>query len=183
MGKPSNVSTAAMNPRVGRRQYLVTYSQADEPKLSTRESFGKMLEAEFNADTSVVKVDYWACSREEHQNDGFHYHCTLKPTGYEKWRSVKNKIAEKCGIQVNFNDKDNFSLSAYRYVCKSDQEVAHSENHPTGLLTSASLKTEKSIAGFHAACATKRKFTEEEFSCGIAKKQKSLTNLDLAENC
>ena len=98
MGKPSNVSTAAMNPRVGRRQYLVTYSQADESKLSTRESFGKMLEAEFNADTSVVKVDYWACSREEHQNDGFHNHCTLKPTGCEKWRSVKNKIAEKCGI-------------------------------------------------------------------------------------
>ena len=41
-----------MNPRVGRRQHLVTYSQADEFKLSL------MLEAEFNAATSVVKVDY-----------------------------------------------------------------------------------------------------------------------------
>ena len=30
MGKPFNLSTAAMNPCVGRRQYLVTYSQADE---------------------------------------------------------------------------------------------------------------------------------------------------------
>ena len=30
MGKPFNLSTAAMNPRVGRRPYLVTYSQADE---------------------------------------------------------------------------------------------------------------------------------------------------------
>ena len=63
MGEPSNLSTVAMNPRVGRRQYLVTYSQADESKFSTRESFGKMLEAEFNAGTSVVKVDYWACQR------------------------------------------------------------------------------------------------------------------------
>ena len=41
MGEPSNISTAAMNPRVARRQYLVTYSQADGSKLSTRKSFGK----------------------------------------------------------------------------------------------------------------------------------------------
>ena len=58
MGEPSNLSTAAMNPGASRRQYLGTYSQADESKFSTRESFGKMLEAEFNANTSVVKVDY-----------------------------------------------------------------------------------------------------------------------------
>ena len=35
MGKRSNLSIAAMNPRVGRHQYLVTYSQADESKFST----------------------------------------------------------------------------------------------------------------------------------------------------
>ena len=44
-----------MNPDVGRRQYLATYSQVDESKFSTWENFGKMLEAEFNAGTSVVK--------------------------------------------------------------------------------------------------------------------------------
>ena len=95
MDEPSNASTAAMNPHVGRRQYLVTYSQADESKFSTLESFGKILEAEFNAGTSVVKVDYWTCSREEHQNDGIHYHCALKLTGCKEWLSVKNKIADK----------------------------------------------------------------------------------------
>ena len=58
MGTPSNVSTAAINTCVGRRQYLVTYSQADESKFSTREIFGKMLEAEFNAGTRAAKVDY-----------------------------------------------------------------------------------------------------------------------------
>ena len=140
-----------------------------------------MLEAGFNAGTSVVKVNCWACSRDEHQNDGFHYHCALKLTGCKKWLSVKNRIEEKHGIQVNFSDKHNFYLSAYRYVCKSDQEVAHSENHPPGLLTAASPKTKKSIAGFRAACATKRKSTEGESSCAVAKKRKSLTNLDLAE--
>ena len=44
-----------MNPDVGRGQYLATYSQVDESKFSTWENFGKMLEAEFNAGTSVVK--------------------------------------------------------------------------------------------------------------------------------
>ena len=119
--EPSNVSGAAMNPRVGRRQYLVTYSEADESKFFTRESFGKMLEAEFNAGTSVVKVDYWACSREEHQNNGFHYHFALKLTVCKKWLSVKNRIAEKHGIKVSFSDKHNFYLPACRYVCKSEQ--------------------------------------------------------------
>ena len=53
--EPSNLSTAAMNPDVGRWQYLATYSQVDESKFSTPQSFGKMLKAEFNAGTSVAK--------------------------------------------------------------------------------------------------------------------------------
>ena len=168
-------------PRVSRRQYLITYTQADESKFSTRERFGKMLEAEFNGDTNLVKADYCVCSREEDQNDDFHYHCTIKLTGCKKWLSVKNIIAKKHGIQVSFSDTYNFYLSAYSYVCKSDQEVAHSENHLPGLLTAASPKTKKSTAGFRAARATKRKSTEGEFSCGVGKKRKNLTNLDLAE--
>ena len=102
MGEPYNLSPAAMNPRVDRRQYLVTYSQADKFKFCTWESFGKLLEAEFNADTSVVKVDYWACSGEEHQNDGFHYHCALKLTGCKKWLLVKNRIVEKTVCSSQF---------------------------------------------------------------------------------
>ena len=42
--------------RSGRRQYLVTYSQADPGKFPTRESFAAMLEEEFNAGVSAVKV-------------------------------------------------------------------------------------------------------------------------------
>ena len=83
MGEPSNVSTAAINPRVGRRQYLVTYFQAGESNFSTQENFGEMLEAELNAGTSVVKVNLWT-SREEHQNDSFRYHCVLKLTSCKK---------------------------------------------------------------------------------------------------
>ena len=118
MGEPSNLSTAAMNPCVGRRQYLVTYSQADESKFFIQKSCGKMLEAEFNASISVVKMDYWACSREEYHNNEFHYHCALKLTGCKKWLSVKNRITEKHDIQINFSDKHNFYLSANRYSVK-----------------------------------------------------------------
>ena len=66
VGEQPTLSTAIMNRLVGRPQYLATYSQVDESKFSTRESIGKMLQAEFNAGNSVVKVYYWACSREEH---------------------------------------------------------------------------------------------------------------------
>ena len=123
-------------------------------------------EAEFNAGITIFKVDYWACSVEEHQNDDFHYHCALKLTGCKKWLSVKNKS------QVNFSDKHNFYHSVYRYVCKSDQEVAHSENHLPGLLTTASPKTKKSITGFRSACHIKRQSTEGESSCAVQRSEK-----------
>ena len=58
MGEPPSLSTAAMNSCVGRQRFLVSYSQADEYKFSTRENFGIMLEVEFNAHTSVVKEEY-----------------------------------------------------------------------------------------------------------------------------
>ena len=73
----------------GRRQYSVTYSQADAEKFPTRESFGEMLETEFNRGTSQVKVSHWVCSKEEHQQSGFHYHCCLKLSGVKRWFSVK----------------------------------------------------------------------------------------------
>ena len=131
-----------------------------------------MLKAEFNAGTSVVKLDCWPCFREEHQNDGFHYHCAWKLTGCKKWLSVKKRIAEKHGIQVNFNDKHNFCLSGYRYVFKSGSQWK----------SSSRAFDKKSIAGFHAAaCATKKKSTEGESSCGVARKRERLTNLNLVE--
>ena len=104
---------------------------------------------------------------------GIYIHCIFKP--------YFSNYNERTITQVNFSGKHNFYLSAYRYVCKSDQEVPHSENHLPRLLTAASPKTKKSVAGFRAACATKRKSTEGESSCAVAKKRKSLTNLDLAE--
>ena len=96
----------------------------------------------------------------------------MQLTVFKKQLSVKNRIAEKHDIQVNFSDKDNLYLSAYSYFYKSDQEVAHSKKHPPGLLTAASPKAKKSVEGFHAACDQKRKSTEGESSRVLGKKQK-----------
>ena len=96
----------------------------------------------------------------------------MQLTVFKKQLSVKNRIAEKHDIQVNFSDKDNLYLSAYSYFYKSDQEVAHSKKHPPGLLRAASPKAKKSVEGFHAACDQKRKSTEGESSRVLGKKQK-----------
>ena len=55
------------DPRAGRRQYLVTYSQADMGKFPSRESFCEMIETEFNREKGHVKVSHWACCKEEHK--------------------------------------------------------------------------------------------------------------------
>ena len=115
------------DPRAGRRQYLVTYSQADAKKFPTRESFGEMLETEFNRGTSQVKVSR---SKEEHQQSGFHYHCCIKLSGVKKWFSVKNSMTKRHDITVNFSDNHNHYIYAYRYVSKTDNNVSNSIGHP-----------------------------------------------------
>ena len=63
-------STQMENPRIGRRTYLVTYSQADMSKFLTRESFGKMLVKHFNAGSEKAKVSYWVFCQEQHEDGG-----------------------------------------------------------------------------------------------------------------
>ena len=109
-----NPVSSPLNPRSGRRQYLVTYSQADEENFPTRESFAKVVEEEFNRGDSAVKVSHWACCREPHQEGGFHYHCAVKLTGNKKWASVKTCLNENHNIVVHFSNTHDFYISAYR---------------------------------------------------------------------
>ena len=139
------MSSNSLNPLSGRRQYLVTYSQADTSKFPTRESFAEALVDEFNSGKSVVKVQHWACCKEHDENGGIHYHCALKLTGNKKWKSVKENISKKHNITLHFSDKHDFYISAYRYICKEDTEVVHSQNHPN-LADAKSPRTKKSIS-------------------------------------
>jgi len=177
----SSLAIDGLDRRVGRRQYLITYSQADPAKFPTRESFGEMVCKEFNVGLSAAKVDYWACCKEAHQESGFHYHCSIKLTGCKKWVQVRNRIALSHSIQINFSDSHDYYLSAYRYVCKQDKQVAHSPNHPEGLLSAASPITKKSIAGFRASCTAKRNSKTGEQTVAKKSKKGGLTNLEVSE--
>ena len=56
----------------GRRQYLITYSQANAEKFPTSESFGQMLEREFNNgksdnDENAMMMVRWNVMTFKHQ--------------------------------------------------------------------------------------------------------------------
>ena len=91
------------NPRNGRRTYLVTYSQADLEKFPTHQSFGEMLKAKFNARPGKARVNHWACCLEEHLEDGFLHHVSLKLTAPKKWLMVKNTIIKEYNVTVHFS--------------------------------------------------------------------------------
>ena len=114
--------TQLQNPRSDRRQCFITYSQADLQRFPTRDSFGNMVENEFNAGKSKVKVSHWSCCEEAHKENGYHYHCCVKLMVVKKWSRVKDAIAKKYGIVVNFSDHDQY-IYAYRYACKADIEM------------------------------------------------------------
>ena len=146
------------NCRSGRCQCLVTYSQVDCEKFPTRESFGNMVQEEFERGNSQVKVSHWACCKEMHERMGFHYHCCVKLTGVKKWLSVKNNIMKQHNIVLNFLDSHNHYVYAYRYMCKWDMEVAHSLGHPD-LSAVGSPRTKASMSANREA-SRKRKSTD-----------------------
>ncbi len=179
----SDFAENLQNSRVGRRQYLVTYSQASAEKFPTRESFGRMLQEEFDSGSSQAKVSHWACCKEEHEKGGFHYHCCLKLTGVKKWLGVKNSINKKHNIVVNFSESHSHYIYAYRYVCKSDSEVYHSEGHPD-LTEVGSPRTKLSSEASRAASRKRRSLTstrENEGACNSKKSKKRLSNLLVSE--
>ena len=151
------MTSSPLNPSCGRRPYLITYSQADEQRFPTRESFANIVLEEFNRRHSAVKVSHYACCRKLHQEGGFHYHCAVKLTGNKKWISVKTRLAENHNIVVNFSDKHNFYISAYRYLCKQGNNVGHSQGHPN-LAEAKSPRTKKSIESNQAATKKKTLF-------------------------
>ena len=94
----------------------------------------------------------------------------------------------KHGIQVS--DEYNFYLStSIISICLptgmsvkvTKRQLTVKTIHQGFRQLAPSPKDKKSIAGFRAACAKKRKSTEGESSRAVTKKRKSLTNLNLAE--
>lgn len=170
------------NPRNGRRTYLVTYSQADLKKFPTRQSFGEMLGAKFNASPGKARVSHWACCLEEHLED-FHYHVSLKLTAPKKWLMVKNTIVKEHNVTVHFLDNHDNYIAAYKYVCKIDNRVFHSVSHPD-LSEIGSPKTKNSTKAYRESRKRARELNEEKVQghCKqTSSKPRRLTNVDVSE--
>ena len=173
-----------------RRQYLVTYSQADMEQFPTRDSFCDALIDCFQGPSGKVVAEYWACCLEEHENtSGYHYHASVKLSGPKRWDPVRKALLNNYGLKVNFSDKHDSYYSAYRYVSKKDPNVFHSPNHPD-LQEVGSPKTKKCIAAFRKKCSDKRKAkssasadnAQTQTCCDQAsKKPRRLSNLDVSE--
>ena len=97
-------STQLVNSRLPSRTYLVTYSQADIRKFTTRKGFGKCIKKHFNSGSGRFKVQHWTCAKEKHQNGGVYCHVALKLIDLKRWKSVKESISLKEGIVINFSD-------------------------------------------------------------------------------
>lgn len=170
--------------RTMRRTYLVTYSQADLQKFPTRESFATAVCNCFDEGSSKVKVNYWVCSLEPHENtSGFHYHVALKLTGPKRWNAVKQKLQQNHGIVVHFSSTHNMYYDAFKYVTKSDREYVKSEDHPL-LEDIGSPRTAEGVKQFRkrsrpsASASTSTNDKEER---PPKRKPERLQNLDVAE--
>ena len=164
---------------VQRRQYLVTYSQADLEKFPTRESFGNALVSCFNS-TGKIAVEYWACCLEPHkETSGHHYHVCVRLSGPKRWNPVKNALIEKHGVVVNFSESHENYYSAYKYVCKTDKNVHQSANHPD-LQELGSPPTKKCMSAYKSMCK-KRKSNGKQNEKPKEKKVRRLSNLDVSE--
>ncbi len=116
------------NKKIGKRQYLVTYSNADATKFPTRKSFAEYIVAKFNEGAGEVKVEKWVACKEPHKTKGFHYHVALKMDGVKKWYGPWRKMYND-GVAVSFSDAHNYYISAYKYVTKEDEFCVKSDGH------------------------------------------------------
>lgn len=88
--------------------------------FSSQESFAPAA-AEKAFLTTGAPLSHLACCREMYSNRGIHYHhSTLSPSC----------LKSDHGILVHFSTKSLSYVAAYRFVCKSDEDVLHSAAHP-----------------------------------------------------
>ena len=90
-----------IDSRTVRQVYLITYSQADQARFPTRESFVEAVLFSFNG--TPAKVVQWSCCLERHAVTGIHYHMAVKLNKNQRWLQSKKLLLEKFGISVHFS--------------------------------------------------------------------------------
>ena len=125
-------SQVELGVREVRRVYLITYSQADTTKVSSRQRFAEIvLEAfQLRQVSNESTVQQWACCLELHQTGGIHFHMAIKLRRPRRWLSVRQFIHTRYGINVHFSNRHVNYYTAWSYVIKEDNDVVMSSNHP-----------------------------------------------------
>ena len=106
----------SIRARDNRLVYLITYSQANLNKFSSREEFAEALVLAFSNENNVMQ---WCCCLEDHEDGGKHYHMAIK-LKKKRWLKVKIFLLERFGISVHFSSVHHNYFSAWQYVTKSD---------------------------------------------------------------
>ena len=121
-----------LSNRQHRSVYLITYSQADEQIVSSRESFAVIvLDAFENSDPETQsRVVQWVCSEESQKNGGIHYHMAVKLDRYRRCLKVRNYVDTKHGIKLHFSSVHANYYSAWKYATKEDKQYFQSPDHP-----------------------------------------------------
>ena len=146
-----------------RRRYLVTYSKANMTKFTPRETFADVAVNSF-ALSGKITVQYWACYLEEHENTlGEHYLMCANLSGPKRWNAVKNYLMSNHQIVVNFSESHETYYTAYKYVCKKDCNVIHSQNHPD-VQEVGSHKTKKYTKTYKESCRKHRSLSASNLS-------------------
>lgn len=118
-----------MGVREIRQVYLLTYSQADTEKFTTREYFAEAIVQSFS--TRKASVVQWCCTKETHRRTtGVHYHVAMKLDRIQCWLPSKRFLQEQHGISVHFSSIHINYYSAWKYVTKEDGLYVQSAEHP-----------------------------------------------------
>ena len=146
------LADSSMRNNQARSVYLITYSQADEHIVHSRERFADIIKAAFLSVNCTILQ--WVCSCEPHAVSGVHYHLALKLNKVHRWLGVRKFLCNTYNINVNFSGNHCNYYTAWQYVIKEDVQYIQSINHPDlrnnaqPRTTSASMKrVEQGLAG------------------------------------
>ena len=84
-----------LDRRVARKTYLITFSRADKGQFTSKQLFANAVVEAFSQGKSKEHVLHWACGKEVHKEEGFHYHMAIKLSGNKVWLSAKRYLLEK----------------------------------------------------------------------------------------
>ena len=129
--------------------YIVTLAHAENTLIENKAAFGAAVESAFVACYGAAAVVFWACSREEHEAEGHHFHCSIKLARSQRFLGPRGWLQTHHHVAANFSPGGGYK-GAFEYITKEDKEPALSSSHPLEVAeprTSQATRTRSANAG------------------------------------